>query len=210
MPTRELVRRASELLRVEEERQRAWLHDTVLQVLEYVGTAGYGTCHSVDELAAVAANAAENLRASFDDHTPRIHAASLREELVRAVVDARALGDVPIRLELGSVTAPSTRYPVDELASSMREALTNARKHSRASAIDVRCRIKDDNVEVLITDDGVGFDTLAVAPGIGMRESMYGRMARCGGYVGISSTPGVGTAVRLIAPPLAPALETVA
>lgn len=212
MPTRGLLHRASDLLRIEEERQRAWLHDTVLQVLEYVATAGYGTCTSIEQLMKVAANAADNLRDTIEDTIEAApgHATGLRDELLRAVVEARSLTDIPIRVSLGAPVPASNRFPVADLVASVREALTNARKHAKATAVDVKCQVLSDRIEVLVVDDGAGFDPLVTAPGIGLRDSLYGRMARCGGYVNVSSTPGRGTAVRIIANHTTPALETVA
>lgn len=210
MPTRGLLHRASDLLRIEEERQRAWLHDTVLQVLEYVATAGYGTCTSIEQLMQVAANAADNLRDTIEAAPTRPRPGGLRDELLRAVAEARSLTDIPIRVTLGDPVPASSRFPITELVASVREALTNARKHAKASAIDVKCRVLSDRIEVLVVDDGAGFDPLETAPGIGLRDSLYCRMARCGGYVNVSSAPGRGTTVRIIANHLAPALETVA
>ena len=47
----------------------------------------------------------------------------------------------------------------EELFSIVREALTNAAKHSHASRIDVDVAYPDQrSVRVTVTDDGIGFD----------------------------------------------------
>lgn len=81
----------------------------------------------------------------------------------------------------------------------IQEALTNAAKHSRASRVEVIFSLVGEHVQVMISDDGVGFDTALQAntrkEGVGsfglgiMRE----RAEQAGGTLEVRSAPGRGT-----------------
>ena len=51
-----------------------------------------------------------------------------------------------------------------------------------------------------VKDDGTGFDPTAVAAGIGMSQSIKGRVEAAGGRVEFRSAPGEGTEVRMWIP----------
>jgi len=84
------------------------------------------------------------------------------------------------------------------------EGVTNAMKHAHATKIDVVLNFSPDQVEITITDDGVGFDAdRPPAPSsghfglFGMRE----RAEKLAGYLSIKIAPGGGgTEVRLAVP----------
>lgn len=78
------------------------------------------------------------------------------------------------------------------------EALNNALKHSRASAVTVRLRaVPGAGGAVLwVSDDGCGFDAAAAFAGCGFGlKTMCERIAAAGGTMRIDSTPGAGTRV---------------
>lgn len=85
------------------------------------------------------------------------------------------------------------------------EALTNVAKYARARTIDIALRRQDEEVTLVIQDDGVGFDVPSArrrAQGgesvglLGMEE----RVRLAGGNLVISSTPGEGTRLELYFP----------
>src|SRR4029450_13886947 len=89
------------------------------------------------------------------------------------------------------------------------EALTNVIKHSGAQHVSVVLERRDDTLQLIVEDDGCGFDPLKLDShrmsklGLaGMRE----RGAILGGAVAIESTPGKGTTV-FIRVPLKPQLH---
>lgn len=95
---------------------------------------------------------------------------------------------------------PATR---EELARVVREALTNAARHSRASHVRVTVS-NGQGLRVSIADDGVGFDPAQVrAPGryggFGLK-SMRERIAGLGGSLRIGSAPGAGTEIEVFLP----------
>ncbi len=85
-----------------------------------------------------------------------------------------------------------------EILRIVQEALTNARRHSGASNIQVNLRMEEDDLVVEINDDGRGF-ALGASPGMGSR-SMRERAMGIGGEVEIESAAGQGTRVRLRVP----------
>jgi signal transduction histidine kinase len=199
MSTYPVMYRASELIREQEERHRAWLHDNVLQVLEYVATGGYGECVDTQRLMAIAARAADDLRQVIDDEPRERRDDTFVEQIHRVVDEARALAQMEVRLDLRDFDGDVDPAVGGEVVAVVREALTNARKHSGARIVMVQCIADDDSLEVRVVDDGQGFDPLSVREGIGIRCSMRQRMARCGGFVSIASAPGRGAVVRITA-----------
>ena len=84
---------------------------------------------------------------------------------------------------------------------SSREALSNAARHSGATAVSAFLEVEPDQVTVFVRDRGAGFDLAAVDDDRhGVRGSIILRMQRHGGKAEIRSTPGEGTEVRLSMP----------
>jgi PAS domain S-box-containing protein len=85
------------------------------------------------------------------------------------------------------------------------EALTNVARHARARRVNVRLRLRDGAVRLVVRDDGAGFNPKATlrrggnGEGLGLL-GMRERAALLGGRVSIHSAPGRGTEVRLIVP----------
>ena len=79
------------------------------------------------------------------------------------------------------------------------EALTNVVKHSQADAATLQVTSSEEQVDLLISDDGIGFDPEEQHDGfgvVGMRE----RVELAGGQLEIESKPGAGTRVRASIP----------
>jgi signal transduction histidine kinase len=75
------------------------------------------------------------------------------------------------------------------------EALTNVVKHANATSVSVVLAAKDERIQLIVEDDGVGFDDdSGLLYGFG-RQSMKERAALCGGTVGFESRRGGGTSV---------------
>ena len=89
------------------------------------------------------------------------------------------------------------------------EALTNAARHAQATEVRVQLRRSGDAVELLVTDDGRGFDEQAFASTEERRKhfglvSMRERAALAGGSLDVESQPGKGTRIRARFPVGAP------
>jgi signal transduction histidine kinase len=125
--------------------------------------------------------------------------------LAQAVHDAadvvRGFYRGALEVRVTGVSHATERAVEEELFAILREALTNAAKHSDASRIDVEVSYPDQrSVRVAVTDDGVGFDPDQPRNGhyglIGMSE----RAERIGAALTIASEPGAGTEIVAVWP----------
>jgi ligand-binding sensor domain-containing protein/signal transduction histidine kinase len=80
-----------------------------------------------------------------------------------------------------------------------KEALHNVRKHARASRVDVHLELRNGQLELRITDDGVGMDPDAQRTGQGL-ENLRRRAAELGSQLQLESRPSAGTTLRLSVP----------
>jgi NarL family two-component system sensor histidine kinase LiaS len=79
------------------------------------------------------------------------------------------------------------------------EALANVARHSRATAATVRLSYLPDRVELVISDNGVGFDPSAAPAGFGL-QSMQQRLAALGGQLSVVSAPDSGATLTATIP----------
>jgi signal transduction histidine kinase len=86
-----------------------------------------------------------------------------------------------------------------ELLRVLQEALTNARRHSRATSVEVSLRTEGDAVLAGVIDDGRGFDPTSTRAGVGL-SAMRERVEAMGGEIDVESWPNEGTKVRLRVP----------
>jgi signal transduction histidine kinase len=78
------------------------------------------------------------------------------------------------------------------------ESLANIRKHARASTVGTTLTRHDDEVELEITDDGIGF-AVPQSTGFGL-DGMRKRLAELGGQLTVTSSPGDGTRILAMIP----------
>jgi PAS domain S-box-containing protein len=76
----------------------------------------------------------------------------------------------------------------------IQEALTNARKHAQAQCVQVLIQLDDGRAQVIVQDDGVGFDPKRVVSGDGQRKEVGFCVSepKGNGSVEILSSPGRG------------------
>jgi signal transduction histidine kinase len=187
----------------ERARVRAWLHDSTLQVLEYLASGGYVDEPEARELQRIAGDAASELRAFVDGASlgdDRAVRGRLCEQLRAVVTEARRGARHDVGLVFGALDETLAGEAASELAAAAAEALRNARKHARATRALVSCDVAGGVATVSVSDDGVGFDSARTPRGTGLRESVAGRVERLGGSVEIRSRPGHGTRVTLLVP----------
>ena len=199
-----------EVREAERNRMARDLHDGVLQDLSYTAASmglmmieveGTNLEKQLQEAINAVRRAAQGLRHAVNDLRLEDEVDRplpiLLEHLVErnsAMARGQALG---LYVEEGFPSEPLGKAGV-EMIRIVQEALTNARRHSGASNIQVKLRVEEDGLVVEVTDDGRGFAPGAV-PGVGSR-SMRERAMGIGGRVEIESASGQGTRVRLRAP----------
>ena len=123
---------------------------------------------------------------------------------VAAILAQAAASDPALRTEVEIDAALPARLPIAvraQMLRFLREAVSNATRHARASRLRFVLRSGDDgDVRLEFTDDGAGFDPARVVPGRGLRNFAE-RAAELGGELAIESAPGSGTRIRLTLPP---------
>ncbi|MCG2721637.1 MAG: PAS domain S-box protein, partial [Thermodesulfovibrionales bacterium] len=88
---------------------------------------------------------------------------------------------------------------------SLRELIVNIAKHAKARNATLSIRRQDNDIQVTVADDGIGFDASDMDYQI-MKASSFGlfstreRLERLGGKLEIASKPGEGTTVTMVAP----------
>jgi PAS domain S-box-containing protein len=113
--------------------------------------------------------------------------------------------DIQADLTVGS-SWNGTTFPPDvqmHMFRILQEALTNARKHSKARHIQVKFEAEEERIFVIIRDDGHGFSPNNLEKVYGRHfglQFMQERAGQLGGTLQIQSTPGKGTEVVLELP----------
>ncbi len=204
------------MLRAEEaERVRiaTELHDDTIQVMtatligldRAIATLGPSAAGRSLELARTTLAAAlERTRRLMFELRPVLLQARGIAAAVRAMVD-EAQAEAGFRVDLE--VFDERLEPELELLiyRTVREAVSNARKHAGARVVAVTLRLAGDRVIGEVSDDGRGFDTGRATNRELMRlhlglESMAERVRLAGGTIETRSTPGAGTTVAFSLP----------
>ena len=196
---------------VEEERKRIAtdIHDDTLQILAGLGMRLQLAAESLDdpdqkrslgELSAALSESGARLRRLIFDLRPDALELGLSPAL-RFYFEQTTTGvdpELTIENQLHHELPPDGRLMVYRAC---QEALNNVRKHARASHVAILLREVEGAIEVLIQDDGVGFEVpTEITPGhiglVAMRE----RIQLAGGRFAITSEVGKGTTVQFWVP----------
>ncbi|MEM6884801.1 MAG: ATP-binding protein, partial [Verrucomicrobiota bacterium] len=120
--------------------------------------------------------------------------AALRKELPVLVEECRAKLEVTVTGEIRRFQAKAERH-IFRIA---KEAVTNAVRHASPSNIEVELHFRPKAFELLIEDDGIGFEVerLSKSERFGL-QGMRERANRVQGLIEIKSSRGQGTLVRL-------------
>lgn len=194
----------------ERERQRiAWdVHDDTIQAMVAVDMRLQLLARklpeeyreTVDQLDGAVRSAISRLRnLVFRVRPPGIDRQGLRDSLAAYLADTAMSGVIHNTLE---------REPADDAAVTIfricQEALTNVRKHARASSVTVSMSTVDRGFLVRVADDGVGMPDLDLSAGhfglIEMRE----RAESAGGWCAVNGSENGGTVVEFWLPDVRP------
>ena len=184
------------------------LHDGTQQRLVTLALqlrSAYDTCPELPELRGQLSHIAEELASLLDELreiSHGVHPAVLSQAgLGPALRSLARKAPLPVKLGVdvtGRLPEPlevATYYVVSE-------ALTNAAKHSGASAAAVEVAVSEGALRVRISDDGTGGADEAKGSGIvGLRD----RVEAVGGTMALASPPGAGTTISVCLPVPVPA-----
>lgn len=192
----------------ERERLARDIHDTLAQgfasivVLAEAARSGLEAEHrSAQQLRSIEATARENLAEARDLVGTAQVSGSVADTLRRVLDRFTEDTGLTVLTDLADVDCDQpTRIA---LLRCTQESLANVRKHAHASTVSVTLVQSGDEVELEITDDGIGF-TASRSPGFGL-DGMRKRLAELGGELTVTSSPGDGTRALAVVPVGAPA-----
>ena len=195
---RERISHAELIIQRERERIARNLHDelgTTLNQLATLGAAGEATSELVRNVSSTIERAVRTLHpqarriADFGCDLPDLVETQLR--------------DLPIerRFQIPLTLPEETMSPqvYDAVYHCVQEAVTNVRKHSRASRVRVSLQLEVDTVRVSIHDDGLGFKPNGQGRGRGVSNLRH-RMSDIGGRCDWGNPATGGTSVELTFP----------
>ena len=199
------------LLAASEERTRIAreVHDRTAQQLVFLGfeldrlsgtaqKTGADFAPDIEDLAVHVRSTIEDLRESIgllrvdvNDHK------GLTTLLRQHVADVSARTGLAVDLELPAEGIELPRIQERELWRICQESIHNVVKHAGATSLLVRYQVDHERAEVVVEDNGCGFDPRIRKPGhfglAGMRE----RATAIGAELDLQPVPGGGTAVRV-------------
>ena len=195
---RSLTEERAERIRSQERAEMAaHLHDSVLQTLAMVQR----SAEDPGRVATLARRQERELRAWLSGKGSGTAAAAgrLAAALEEAAAEVEQQRGIPV--EVVAVGDRELDERGEALVAAAREAILNAAKFGGGSPVAVYAEASDGQAQVFVRDRGPGFDPDEIPPDRrGVRESIVGRMQRCGGRARITSQQGAGTEVELTLP----------
>jgi signal transduction histidine kinase len=186
------------------------LHDTVIQRLFGIGLALQGARHLViePELLGRIQHAIDDIDTTIlqvrttvfelEDRAPS--AAALRAQILElAAGAARGLGFEPEVRFSGPIDALVSGDLANHVLAVLREALSNVARHADAHHVEIEVHAGDGEIELVVTDNGIGFDAANSAIGNGI-SNMGHRAETLGGSCTIEPRTTGGTELRWRAP----------
>ncbi len=116
---------------------------------------------------------------------------------IGALVQPLQSGDLHLAVVLRFPALPPTTS--HQIYCIIQEGLTNIQRHAQATQVDLQAERIDDQIVVILRDNGVGFNLDQAATGFGLR-SMTERAHSLGGQLSIASAPQQGTQIQLATP----------
>ena len=142
---------------------------------------------------------------AYDLRLTDLEALSLLEELRRYTVEYQKRTGIAVNLVVDGFGREIPVGVKKNLYRIAQEALTNVRRHAKASEVEIRLHCTEDQLEMSVGDNGRGFnvhEALERAQSekrfglLGMQERAY----LMGGVLETESAPGEGTTLRVILP----------
>jgi signal transduction histidine kinase len=135
--------------------------------------------------------------------------ASLRELMARYVDDFGDRFGLRVEFECEGELPRLTPRAEAELLRIAQEALNNVVRHADATVVRVRVGVVDSHLELVVGDNGIGFEPFEVTDGCFGLASMRERALIIGGELTIDSRPQDGTRIQVSVPVRSDARATV-
>ena len=176
------------------------LHDTIAQELSSVSLlARTGDPERLAQIDALAQHSLSGLRRIVAALDPaELEDTALSAALGRLLEALAAETGIRVVLDVDEGMPPLPTPVEVTFLRVAQSALANVRRHAQAGSVRVSLTADGNRVRLTITDDGVGFDPAAIAPGspsYGL-VAMRSRLRELGGDLDVDSTPGDGTTLR--------------
>jgi signal transduction histidine kinase len=211
------IRRRIEREAIIEERRRIAreIHDGVAQSLSYLNLktksvsdllASQDTVQAITELNEirdVVQDTYEDIRESIDQLSTEIRSVSILAALSNYVREFSSNNGIPVQFDISKPFARLSPVAELQLLRIGQEALTNVRRHAMASNVEVRLRNTEGAVEMIVRDDGKGFELEELEkypPGYHGLTIIKERAEGLGGNLFITSAPGQGTEIKVRLP----------
>lgn len=133
------------------------------------------------------------LRAPVEEELP------LEKALTRLVEQVQQATNLVIHLSLENCSQALSQIQQQTLYRAAQEALTNIQRHARASEAWLQLSTQNGMVEILISDNGLGYSEAQAAPGFGLL-GLKERAALQGGVFHIDARAGGGTQITFSIP----------
>ena len=203
---------AQKVARLEERQRMAGeLHDSVSQALYGIALGAHAAREqleqaperlrdTLDYVLSLSESAVTEMRSLvFELHPESLEQLGMVLLLTKLVEAARARDNLTVRLDL--CAEPDLELQAKEMLYRIaQEALRNVAKHAVAANVEVCMWVDAESVELVVADDGVGFDTRIQYPGHYGLISMRERATRLGGTLDIESEPGRGVRITARVP----------
>lgn len=177
------------------DRHRALLHDHAT-LLHFIGHAETLSAEAEQSLRAQARDGASRVRAFLSlGAAPAPPGSTLAGVVAHA---AAAYPELPLTVNVD--TAAETELDAQDaevLGAAVGTLLANVRAHAAAQAVTVHAGPASTGWEVVVRDDGAGFDPATTARGFGLSRLVVDPCRRRGIAVTVESAPGEGTTITL-------------
>lgn len=178
------------------------LHDSAINTLGAIANGGYGVANR-SEVRRQCARDLEVLQ-KLEDHRSNDAESSLEQIFVQPGMTVKRTG---LRdSELRQLQETLDTSVISAVSACLREAVTNARKHSGTDTVTIGFESDDYHLTITVRDDGVGFDMDNVS-GYGIENSILVRAKSFGFAADIRSGATLGTEVVLQVPLKAVSLD---
>ena len=193
-----------------EERERIGmeLHDGVIQSLYALGmrlhlgrSTGEVPPADLETVIDGLNNVIEDIRAYIMDLKPMTGARTVRQSFSDIVARLYVPETLTVNVDAPNKLPPFAPSDFESICSIAREALSNAMRHAQAEEVGIRVWQDSHNFQMMIWDDGQGFNPSDIPEDAGLGlKNIRQRVRLHQGTLSIESTPGQGTTIRVTIP----------